>query len=86
MKCRWTITTIIGCALSQPSGTYEFYNSNTDSIVISVSAKRKYFNRRESSNTDSVIGKIFEKYDSDEHEINGSDSEDEFETKQNGLT
>ena len=45
MKARFTAMMMAGYALNHPSGMYEFYNPNTDSIIISNSVKWKRLNR-----------------------------------------
>ena len=58
MKARGTAMMMVGYALNHPSGTYEFYNPNTYSIIISNSVKWKDFNRWESTKVDGTIGKL----------------------------
>ena len=39
MKARGTAMMFVGYALNHPSGTYEFYNPNPDSVIVSNSMK-----------------------------------------------
>ena len=71
---------MVGYALTHPSGTYEFYNPNTDSIIISNSVKWSVFNRWEATNVDSMSGKLYDiKSDSQKEDLAYSDSGDDFE-------
>ena len=80
MKTRGTAMMMVGYALNHPSGTYEFYNPNTDSIIISNFVKWSVLNRWEAANVDSMSGKLYDiKSDSQKEDLADSDSGDDFE-------
>ena len=84
MKARGTAMMMVGYALNHHSGTYEFYNPNTDNIIISNSAKWKYFNRWEYTKVDDTIIKLL-KNDEKEYSSKEDNSDDEFEDKNNQI-
>jgi len=77
MKANGTAMLFVGYALNHPSGTYEFYNPNTDSIIISNSVKWKDFTRWEAKRIDSTVGKLFNTNSPDY--VIDSDSDDDLE-------
>ena len=80
MKARGTAMMFVGYALNHPSGTYEFYNPNTDSIIVSNSVKWQHFSRREVTAIDSAAGKLFLKQANQTVNLSDSDSNSDFDT------
>lgn len=75
MKSRGVAMLFVGYALDHPSGTYEFYNPNTDDIVVSNSVKWKDFTRWEATRVEHTIGKL-KNEPSSNHKETESDSDD----------
>ena len=59
MKTRGTAMMMVGYALNNPSGTYELYYPNTDSIIIRSSVKWNAFNWCEATNVHNMSGKLY---------------------------
>ena len=56
MKSKGSAMMCVGYAFNHPSGTYEFYDPSSDSIVISNSVKQSSFIRWDASRSDSSAG------------------------------
>ena len=80
MKTRATAMMFVGYALNHPNGTYEIYNPNTDSIIVSNSVKWQHFSWWEATAIDSAAGKLFSKQANQTVNLSDSDSESDFHT------
>ena len=71
---------MIGYALDHPSGTYQFYNPNTDTVIISNSVKWSAFNRWEAANVATRAGQLFDANNTNQdHESSDDDFEEEIQ-------
>ena len=58
MESKCTMMMFAGCALGRISGTYKFYNPNTDAINIRNSVRWRHFKSWEAENVEEEIEKL----------------------------